>query len=242
MTEPAAPPPSSPAVALWEDFVDILYAPAEVFSRRERGKAWMPLIVVTLLLGGLFVVNSRLLEPIMEAEFQRGMAAALRRNPQLTPEMLERGRAFGTAFAMIAAFVFPPLIMLFTGLALWVGGKLVDAATSVRAALMVAAYAYVPKVFDALVAGLQGLFLDPSHLDGRYRVSLGVGRFLDPDTVSPVLIALLGRVDVFTIWVTVLLAIGLSVTGKISRASAAIAATFVWVVGAVPGLLQALRS
>jgi hypothetical protein len=55
------------------------------------------------------------------------------------------------------------------------------------------------------------------------------------------LLALLGRVDVFTIWVTVLLAIGLSVTGRISRSKAAIAAGIVWLVGALPGVLQATR-
>jgi hypothetical protein len=44
---------------------------------------------------------------------------------------------------------------------------------------------------------------------------------------------------VFTIWVTVLLVIGLSVTGKIPRAKAAIAGVIVWFLGAVPLLLQA---
>jgi hypothetical protein len=89
---------------------------------------------------------------------------------------------------------------------------------------------------------VQGLLLDPATLNGRFRLSLGVGRFLDPDTASPVLLALLGRVDVFTIWITVLLAIGLSVTGRIPRSRAAVAAAIVWVAGALPQLLGALRS
>jgi ABC-type transport system involved in cytochrome c biogenesis permease component len=57
-----------------------------------------------------------------------------------------------------------------------------------------------------------------------------------------VLVVLLGRVDVFTIWVTVLLAIGLSVTGRIPRSRAAIAAVIVWICGALPQLLGAMRS
>jgi len=51
-----------------------------------------------------------------------------------------------------------------------------------------------------------------------------------------------GRLDVFTLWTTVLLAIGLSVTGRIPRRQAAMAAAIVWFVGAVPALLTALRS
>ena len=84
--------------------------------------------------------------------------------------------------------------------------------------------------------------MDPASLTGQYKVSLGVGRFLDPDAASPILLALVARLDVFTIWVTVLLVIGLSVTGKISRSNAAIAGVVVWVVGALPALLAALRS
>lgn len=242
MTSPAAPAAPAPSASVWEDFVDIWYTPAAVFARREQTTFWVPLVVVTLLLGGMFLLNARLLEPMMDAEFERGMAAAMRANPQLTPEMAERGRAFGMMIGKVEAFVFVPIAIFCVGLALWLLGKLVEAKESFGAALVVAAYAYVPRVLEGLLSGVQGLLLDPASLDGRFRVSLGVGRFLDPDTTAPVLLAVLGRVDVFTIWVTVLLAIGLSVTGKVSRASAGIVAAFVWVVGALPGLLQGLRS
>jgi hypothetical protein len=50
-----------------------------------------------------------------------------------------------------------------------------------------------------------------------------------------------GRLDVFTLWVTVLIAIGLAVTGKISRGKAAVAAAIVWVIGALPTIAAALR-
>jgi hypothetical protein len=46
---------------------------------------------------------------------------------------------------------------------------------------------------------------------------------------------------VFTILVTLLLAIGLSVTGGISRARAFIAAPLIWALGAIPVVVQALR-
>ena len=80
--------------------------------------------------------------------------------------------------------------------------------------MIVAAYAYAPRILDSVLLGLQGLFLDPAQLDGRFRLSFGVGRFLDPDTVSPLLLAIVGRVDVITIWITALVAIGLCVTGR----------------------------
>jgi hypothetical protein len=106
---------------------------------------------------------------------------------------------------------------------------------------VVTAYSFVPRILDAVLGGLQGLVLDPAQLNGRFRISLGVGRFLDPDTTAPILLAIVGRIDLFTIWVTILMAIGLSVTGGISRGRAYMAAALVWAAGALPVVLQTLR-
>ena len=97
-------------------------------------------------------------------------------------------------------------------------------------------------MLDGVLHGLQALFLDPAQLDGRFRLSLRLGRFLDPDTSSPLLLAVVGRLDLITMWITVLIAIGLSVTGRIPLGRAAIAAAIVWLVGGLPLILPALRA
>ncbi len=233
--------PAKPS-SRWEDFVDIFYAPSQVFARRAGSGFGLPMLVVTVLVALIAIANSGVMQPIMDAEFTRATAATMRNNPQVTPEMMEKGRGIGEAIAKYGAVVFIPVAIFLTGLALWLCGKLVDAREPLAAAIMIAAYSYVPRIVEGVLNGLQGLMLDPATLDGRYRLSLGLGRFLDPNTTSPVLLALVGRVDVFTIWITVLLAIGLSVTGRIPRSRAAIAAALTWILGALPGLLGALRS
>jgi hypothetical protein len=238
----AAPSPAAAPASWWEDFIDIFYAPSQVYARRAGSGFGIPMLVVTLLVAILAIANSGVMQPIMDAEFTRSTAAAMRQNPQLTPEMMAKGRGIGEAIAKFGAIIFVPVGMFLTGLVLWLVGKLFDAKESLAAAIMVAAYAFVPRILEGVLAGVQGLLLDPASLNGRFKLSLGLGRFLDPDTASPVLLALLGRVDVFTIWVTVLLAIGLSVTGRIPRSRAAVAAAIVWVCGAIPQLLGALRS
>jgi hypothetical protein len=234
--------PATPTASWWEDFIDIFYAPAQVFARREKSGFALPMLVVTLLVALIAIANSGVMQPIMDAEFTRATAAAMKKNPQLTAEMMARGRPFGEAIAKYGAFVFVPVGIFLTGLVLWIVGKFFDAKQTLGAAIMVASYAFVPRIVEGVLNGVQGLLLDPATLNGRFRLSLGLGRFLDPDTASPVLLALLGRVDVFTIWVTVLLVIGLAVTGRIPRRRAAIAGVFLWVIGALPGLLGALRS
>jgi hypothetical protein len=234
-------PPAKPA-SYWEDFIDIFYAPSEVFKRRENSGFAVPMFVLTLVIGILAIAMSGAFRPIMDAEFSRGMAAAMRQNPNLTPEMAEKGRAFGEVFAKIGAFIFVPVGMFLVGLFLWLCGKLVDARQTLAAAIMVAAYSFTPRALETLVKAVQALFMDPASLNGQYRISLSPARFLDPDTASAMTIALLSRLDVFTIWITVLLAIGLSVTGKIPRSRAAIAAGLVWLLGALPVIVAAARA
>lgn len=236
----AAPQPVKPA-SRWEDFIDIFYAPSAVFARRATSGFGIPMLVVAILVGVISLANMGVLQPMMDAEFSRGMAAAMKQNPAMTPEMAQKGRAIGEVFAKIGAFIFMPIAIFLTGLLLWLIGKLVDAKETLAAALMVAAYSFVPRILEAVLTGVQGLLMDPASLTGRYKVTFGAGRFLDPDTASPMLLALVGRLDVFTIWVTILLAIGLSVTGRIPRSKAAIAAAIVWICGALPGVFGALR-
>jgi hypothetical protein len=233
-------PPDKASV--WEDFLDIFYAPSAVFARRENGSFLIPMLVVSVLLGVLFMVNSRVMDPIMDAEMRRGMATAMENNPQITPEMMEQGRGMMRMVGKVSAFIGIPIAIFAIGLTLWVVGKLFGARQTFRAAMVVAAYSYVPRVVESVLAGVQGFFVDPANLDGRYRLTLGIGRFLDPDTASPAVIGLLGRVDVFTIWVTVLLAIGLSVTGRIPRARAAAAGLVMWVIGALPGVYGGVKN
>ena len=227
--------------SVWEDFLDIFYAPSAVFARRENGSFFIPMLVVTVMLGVLFLVNSRVTEPIMAAESQRAMAKAMAANPKITPEMAAQMSGVTATITKVATFIGIPLVVFFTGVALYLVGKLFGAAQTFRAALVVAAYAYVPKILEGVLAGVQGFFVDPAQLDGQYRLTLGIGRFLDPDTTSAGLIGLLGRVDLFTIWVTVLLAIGLAVTGRISRGKAAMAALVVWILGALPGVARGFQ-
>lgn len=238
-------PPSAPAAktpGLWEDFIDIFVSPTEVFERRRNAGFAVPLLVFAVLFTILAIVARPALAPVFDAEFARGAAAAMRKNPQITPDQMARTRAMTEKFQAIGFFLSGLITPLVIGLVLWIAGKFVDAKEDIRAACVVATYAYFPRLLEWLVSVAQGFALDPASLNGRYRLSLGAGRFLDPDTASPVLLALLGRLDVFTIWVTILLAIGLSVVGRIPRSRAAVAAAVVWLVGAIPGLLTALRA
>jgi hypothetical protein len=122
---------------------------------------------------------------------------------------------------------------------LWLAGKVIGASVAFAAAMMITTYSYVPRIVETVLNAIQGLLLSPESITSRYSVQIGPARFLDAASTNPVLLALLGGLDVFTIWTTVLLAIGLAVVARVPRSKAAIAAGAVWLISLLPGLYQA---
>jgi hypothetical protein len=121
-----------------------------------------------------------------------------------------------------------------------VTSKLVDANVKLRTAVMIAAWAFVPRIIASILTAVELRVMQPESLDGAYRLAFSPARFLDPDTTSAVLVAIAGRFDVFILWTTLLLAIGLSVVARIPRAQATVAALAVWVLGALPTVYSAI--
>lgn len=240
-TSPDTASPAPRGAPIFEDFIDIFYAPAQVFARRINGNWFIPMVVVTVVVTLLYFFTRSLMQPVFDAEFMRQSAATLKANPKLTQAQMNQGRAMFEKLGWLFVMLGVPFSMFVTGLALWVVGKFVGAVQTITSALVVASYAWFPRILESVINAVQAMLIDPASIKGRFSLSLGVGRFLDPDTASPILVALLGRVDVFTIWVTVLLAIGLKVTGKVTTAQATIAGVVVWILGALPQIFSALR-
>ena len=233
-----APKPAS----VWEDFVDIFISPSQVFARRQNGGFFVPLLVLTIVLVALYFGTKSLFQPVMDAEFARQTAAAMKANPQVTAAQMEKFRGYADTFGFLGYLFGIPIRVMLVGIILWAAGKLVESKQTVSAAMVVSSYAFFPLIVQQIVSALQAAVMDPAKLTGVASVSLSLARFMDPDKTSQLILGLAGRVDLFILWITVLLAIGLSVTGKISRFRAGIAAAIVWLVGSLPVLLRALRA
>lgn len=239
------PPPLSPTekTPVWEDLLDILYAPSRVFERRRaEPRILVPFLVVTILVAVILLAGKGLLQGAFDADFARGMATAMKANPQLTPDQMEKGRGFAQTFTTVLLLVGAPIAMLLLGVIIWICGKIVGAAEDIAAAYMIAAYAYVPRIIGAVVLVAQPVVLPPESVKGFASLSVGPARFLDPDTANKLAMAFGMRLDLFTIWSTAIIAIGLQVTGKVSAAKAWIVAAIVWFLPSVFAIIGALRS
>jgi len=237
MTAPA----KDAAPSLWEDLLEIFYAPTAVFERRRETPAFgLALLLFAILIVGLSLAFKDMMAPVFEAEFDRSMAQAMRQNPELTEEQMQAGRAIGEKFMLVGVAFYGLVTPLLLGVILWFAGKLVESKAEIGQVMMVATYAMYPRVLEAIINAVQMLIMPDSAITSRFSLSLGLGRFLDAATANPLLLAVLGRVDVFTLWITVIMAIGLSVMGRVPLARAAVAAGAVWVIGGLPAVWGAV--
>jgi hypothetical protein len=235
-TSPPTPTEDTPSV--WEDFIDIFYAPAAVFERRRGQSPWPVLVTLTIVMVVLFLAWQRSLGPVMAAEMQRAMAE----NPNVSSEQMEQFGSVGRIFAVIGFAVSFPVSVLLVALTAWVLVRLFDAKTGFLAILMVAAYSQIVRIAQFVVGLLQGLLMDVNRMDSVHDVSIGAARFLDQPESSAMLVNLAARVDLFTLWATALIAIGVRVVARLPRASAWTVAVLVWLIGAVPTVIGALMS
>ncbi|HEY9448129.1 MAG TPA: YIP1 family protein [Gemmatimonadaceae bacterium] len=236
MTTTAAPK----TAPIWEDFIDIFVSPSEVFTRRRGRGFFVPLLVFTVIVAALTIGTRSLMQPVYDAVWAQASAQIVKQNPQITGEQLAKARGMQEKLGPIFAVVVTPIVVLLTGLVLWLVGKLFDSEQTMGDAMMVSTYSAFPKILFFVAAALIALLVDPATITSQYSVTLGVGHFIDT-AAHPILGAVVGRLDLFTIWVTVLLALGLHVTGKVPKTQAAIAAAIIWLLGMLPALLGAIR-
>lgn len=230
----------SKKTGVFDDFVDIITSPSRVFERRQDGKFGTHLMLLTLLCVVLFFVFKNAMEPIMDAEFSRGAAKMMEKNPNLTQDQLATMQKMGGTFAGIGfAFVFPISVLL-VGLALWLMGKVFGGTQTAKQSMFIATISQVPTVIGMVLGAVQAMLLPADKLTSQYSIGFSAARFMDPDATNAGVLGLIGRIDLIGIWIIILMGIGLSIVGKMDRPKAWAAAAIAWVVAVLPFLIPAL--
>lgn len=226
--------------SLIEDMIDAFFSPSAMFTRRAGRPAWAVYAIVTLLLAATFYASLGALQGVFDAEMARAMAEVASKNAEMTAEQLAAMQGTMEASFKYGGFVAMPFILLILGACVWLVAKLLGGELGYGGGVMIASFAYLPKVLESALVSVQSLVLDTSTFNGRYQFSWGVGRFLD-SSMSQGMQNLLGRIDVFTLWSTLLIAMGLAYSAKVPKSKAYAGAALVWVLGALPAVLQLIR-
>ena len=199
----------SKAPSFWEDVIDIFVQPAEVFRRRQFKSAWPAVLFVTIVIGVISYFTFGTMFSMIDGDIKRSMAAQMAKSPQFTQELADKARAGSEKFGPFVVGPFMLITMVVVGLIAWLVGKLVGSKQTVGVAMVVVGWSYMPRVLGVVITAIQALVMDTSNLTSVAQLSLSAARFLDPDKANPLVYQLATRVDLITIWVTVLLAIGL---------------------------------
>jgi hypothetical protein len=217
-----------------EDFIDIFYAPSNVFARREKSGFGLQLLIVAVL-AALFVFASRgVFSQIFDAEFARGAAKAMAKNPQLTQEMMDRARPMQETIASFVLYVFTPIAIFLSAIFVWLSAKVLSIKITYAQAALITTLAWIPRLVGALLGAVQVLVTDTTNVTSPYALGFSPARFMDPDATNGKLLGFLGSLDVFALWYAVLIGIGIAVIGKVPRARGYAAAAIVFVVTTIP--------
>jgi hypothetical protein len=223
-------PPKPEQASLVEDFIDIFYAPSRVFARRATGGFFLVFLVVCAI-SAIFQFTSRSLTlAAAEADLPR-IEAKMRENPQVTEDMIASMRKSATPG--VSQYIATPIIILVLAFFVFAFARMVSAKISYGQAAMITSLAFIPRLLAGLLRTVEALLVDPTNVKGSLALTHSPARFMDSDT--PIMtMALLSRFDVFVLWSTVLIAIGIAVMGNVSRTRGAIAAGILWLLGMLP--------
>jgi hypothetical protein len=227
---------------VFEDILEVLWAPAKVFERSRAAGVGMYLLALTVIMVVLVVATKGLLQPYLEAGADQQLLQQARQSGRELPaEAVTAARSF-TVYAFLAGIAMTPLVGgLMGGILIWLAAKLLRAPLAFGRAVFIAVLSTVPRVIGTLVTAIQGAIVDPASVTSMYQSSIGPARFADPETTKPVVMGLLANFDLFSIWALVITAIGVSVLARVPRSTGWIVAIVSTSIGLLPVLLAALK-
>lgn len=192
----------------------VLFSPKETFASIAQRSTWLAPVVLSCIvsLGLFYVFGTRV-------GWQRAVERNIQNNPisarqldRLSPEQRQQNinlqvKVYPYAFyggAILGPFL-GTLILAAIFLGLFKLGYGIE--MDIRKSMGIVAYALVPLILKALLGILVIFLKDPSQIDIQNYLASNPGALLSADTARW-LVALLTRIDFFTFWVMILLAMG----------------------------------
>ena len=222
--ELSADPAASPLARV----AGVFGSPGPTFESIARRPGWvLPLAIATLL---SLAATAALMPRI---DFDTVVREAFAKRQISMPEdrmeqAIQTQKRIGTFFGYIWGLVGPTIIALLLALIYWVSFKAFGWDLKYRQSFGVTSHALLPYIGLSMLLILFVTRVDivnPADLGDMTHTNLG---FLVDRTTNPVLHSLAASLDVFTIWVLVLLVIGLAIAAKVSRKKAATVVLSLW--------------
>ncbi len=221
----------------WEDFIDVIFSPSELFRRRATESWVRPFLIVCAVQIVLYYLLLPVTGPVIEASMIESAP------PGTDLAQVQQGAAFMKWLFGALTPIWFLVLVAGTALAIKLVSALLEPGASWKQSFLIATLSLYITVLQSVVVSI-AIFIK-SMMGGAARgadASFGLLRFIDVPATDAVMRALLGRTDLFAIWSAVLIGIGLIVLVNMSRGKAIVTAAIVWALIALPQLAGAAFS
>ena len=203
----------TPAQSFPERLMGIFISPVETLADVARKPDFVAPLILGVL-GAIAVTETMLwkigMERIIRTSIeQSGRASSM--SPEQMDQAVHQGARIGGILAHLGGIVVPPIaLLILAGLGLLIVNLILGGQTKFKTVFSLICYANLVSLLGSLMAVAVILFGDPDHFNAQNPVPANVGFFLNPREVSKPLYSLASSADIFTIWLLILMAVGLA--------------------------------
>lgn len=219
----------------WGRLIGVLVAPGETFRSIAERPTWLPPLLLLVLLGS--AVGLILQTRTDPEEMVRGQIEMLKVDmPQAQVDKMIEDQENRTTAAKVGlaavGVVIQAVIYAVVAVLFWIGFRLFGSEMDYLRSLATTLYGYMPLAVASLINlplmfTRETLTFEEARNGGVLVSSL---KALAPEDASSVTEALLGSVDLFTVWTLVLLTIGYKMVAKVSTAVASGIVILFWLI------------
>jgi len=211
MATTVTPSPEAPApMSAMARMTGVLFSPKKTFADIARKPSWVvPVVLLTLFgIAASVAINQRV-------NWREYISQQMEKTPQaaqMSPEQKAQRVEAGAKFAPIATYVFgiPAAFVVVLIVALVMMGAynlLGGAGANYGTSLGIVAHAFVPSIVSSVIFLLVLYLKARGTIDLENPVATNVGAFL-PEGSATWLVSLFKSIDIFSIWILVLVSIG----------------------------------
>ncbi|SDF99403.1 YIP1 family protein [Terriglobus roseus] len=229
---------NQPPLTAVQRITNIFYAPSKTFADLRRNRSWWLAFVVMALVGYLFTTTA------LTKVGPRGLAeSSIRNNPaqaekmqNASPEDRARMISITASIMQVSLWAWPVFILITAAigaLLLWVGCNFILGGSGTYPGMFaVMIFAYLPGIFRSLLTSAVLLFGDTENFNLNDPIGTNPGFYLGADS-SVFLKTFLSSVDVFSLWILILMGIGGAIVARVKVKNGVAMVLITWLIFAL---------
>jgi hypothetical protein len=211
----------------------VIFEPKKTFDDIARRPTFLvPMVLVIVFAIGFIALFS---QRVGWERMIREQTESSSRAQQMTAEQKEQSIAMGVKFAPIFGYVgtivgVPVADLAVAGILLGIAAGMMSAPIKFKQVFAVVCWSYVPTLISTVLAIVVMFLKNPEDFNLKNPLVFNPGAFLEPDMPSKFIYSLATSLDLFVLWIILLMATGLKAAGgkRFSFGSALTAVVLPW--------------